>query len=187
MRIIAGTLKGRRLAPPDWPGLRPSSDRLRETLFNVIAPRIEGATFLDLCAGTGAVGIEALSRGASRVTFVDQDPRACALIAKNLAGCGVAGRYTILRAKADQAGGTIQGGHLIVFLDAPYADQHLDVLVNRAADYVAGGGVLIVEHARRRALDGHAGRLVRVRDLRSGDSCLSFFAESETPGASDED
>ncbi|MGE3842255.1 MAG: 16S rRNA (guanine(966)-N(2))-methyltransferase RsmD [Vicinamibacterales bacterium] len=187
MRIIAGTLKGRRLVPPDWPGLRPSSDRLRETLFNVLASRIVGARFLDLCAGTGAVGIEALSRGAAAVTFVDEDPRACALIAKNLAGCRVTERYTILRANADQAGGTFRGTQSIVFLDAPYADQHLDTLVNRAAECVASGGVLVVEHARRRALTGQAGRLVQVRDLRSGDSCLSFFAESKTPGASDEE
>jgi len=71
VRIIAGTLKGRRLDAPDWSGLRPTSDRLRETLFNVLAPRIDGARFLDAYAGTGAVGIEALSRGAAHATFVE--------------------------------------------------------------------------------------------------------------------
>ena len=76
MRIIAGTLKGRRLDAPDWDGLRPTSDKLRETLFNVLAPRIGGARVLDGYAGTGAVGIEALSRGAAHVTFVERDPRA---------------------------------------------------------------------------------------------------------------
>ena len=85
MRIIAGTLKGRRLEAPDWDGLRPTSDRLRETLFNVLAPRIRGARVLDGYAGTGAVGIEALSRGAAHVTFVERDPRAVALIEANLA------------------------------------------------------------------------------------------------------
>ena len=83
MRIIGGSLKGRRLETPDWPGLRPTSDKLRETLFNVLAPRIEDARLLDGYAGTGAVGIEAISRGAAHVTFVEQDRRAAALIAAN--------------------------------------------------------------------------------------------------------
>jgi 16S rRNA (guanine966-N2)-methyltransferase len=90
MRIIAGSLKGRRLDAPDWHGLRPTSDKLRETLFNVLAPRIEGARLLDGYAGTGAVGIEALSRGAGHVTFVERDPRALKLIEANLERCGVA-------------------------------------------------------------------------------------------------
>ena len=76
MRIIAGTLKGRRLEAPAWDGLRPTSDKLRETLFNVLAPRTRGARVLDGYAGTGALGIEALSRGAAEVVFVDSDPRA---------------------------------------------------------------------------------------------------------------
>src|ERR1700740_2009082 len=99
MRIVAGRLKGRRLDAPAWEGLRPTSDKLRETLFNVLAPRIEGARLLDGFAGTGAVGIEALSRGASHVTFVESDPRASALIADNLAACGIEQGYTIQRAE----------------------------------------------------------------------------------------
>src|SRR3954469_5733663 len=97
MRVIAGSFKGRRLKAPTWDGLRPTSDKLRETLFNILAPRIEGARVLDGYAGTGALGIEALSRGAAHVTFVERDPRAIALIEQNLAGCGVAGDYTIRR------------------------------------------------------------------------------------------
>src|SRR5919108_5180467 len=89
MRIIAGAYKGRNLKSPPSMNVRPTSDRLRETLFNVIAPRIEGARFLDLCAGSGAVGIEALSRGASHVTFVDRSRKMCGLIESNLDLCGV--------------------------------------------------------------------------------------------------
>src|ERR671920_1131237 len=100
MRIIAGTLKGRRIDTPKWEGLRPTSDRLRETLFNVLAPRIAGARFLDGYAGTGAVGIEALSRGAAHVTFVEHDTRAQQLIEENLARCGISGGYAIIRASA---------------------------------------------------------------------------------------
>ena len=108
MRIIAGTLKGRRIEAPDWPGLRPTSDRLRETLFNILAPRIEGARVLDAYSGTGAIGIEALSRGAAHVTFVEWDRRAQTLIETNLRKCGVSDRYAIIRAGfavAVQAGG----------------------------------------------------------------------------------
>src|SRR4029453_11986028 len=95
MRVIAGRYKGRRLKAPTWEGLRPTSDKLRETLFNILAPRIEGARVLDGYAGRGAVGIEALSRGAAHGTFVENDRRAAALIASNLKECGIEGGYTI--------------------------------------------------------------------------------------------
>src|SRR5689334_7994549 len=97
MRVIAGTLKGRRLKAPTWDGLRPTSDKLRETLFNILGARIDGARLLDGYAGTGAVGIEALSRGAADVAFIESDPRAIALIEANLALCGVERGYTIHR------------------------------------------------------------------------------------------
>src|SRR2546423_8536270 len=85
MRIIAGKFRGRKLKSPPSLKTRPTSDRLRETLFNILAPRIAGARFLDLCAGTGAVGVEAVSRGAEHVTFVDQSRKMCALIDANIA------------------------------------------------------------------------------------------------------
>ncbi len=97
MRIIAGQLKGRRLTSPDWSGLRPTSDKLRETLFNVLGPCVAGARVLDGYSGTGAVGIEALSRGAAHVTFVDNDRRAADLVQANLLHCGVKERYAIIR------------------------------------------------------------------------------------------
>src|SRR5690349_20084727 len=106
MRVIAGSLKGRRLTPPSWDGLRPTSDKLRETLFNILAPRIAGARVADVYAGTGAVGIEALSRGARDVVFVERDRRAQTLIAANLGRCGVTTGYTIARADALSALGT---------------------------------------------------------------------------------
>src|SRR5512139_1349027 len=95
MRVIAGQFKGRRLKTPTWKGLRPTSDKLRETLFNILSPRVGGARVLDGYAGTGAVGIEALSRGAAHVTFIEKDRRAAALITANLATCGVEQGYTI--------------------------------------------------------------------------------------------
>src|SRR3974390_1908798 len=104
MRIIAGSLKGRRLKAPTWNGLRPTSDKLRETLFNVLAPRVGGARVLDGYAGTGAIGIEALSRGARAVTFVERDRRARALIADNLARCRLDGGCAIIRSSFDRLG-----------------------------------------------------------------------------------
>src|SRR5436190_9202246 len=103
MRVIAGSLKGRRLKTPDWDGVRPTSDKLRETLFNILAPRIAGARVVDGYAGTGAVGIEAISRGAREVVFVEHDRRALALIDANLAHCGITTGYTILRTGALRA------------------------------------------------------------------------------------
>src|SRR5512147_1594489 len=126
MRIIAGSLKGRRLAAPKWEGLRPTSDKLRETLFNILAPRIEGAVVLDGYAGTGAVGIEALSRGAAHVTFVERDARAAALIDTNLKRCGVTDRYAIIRARFAGTERTPAGGRFdLVFLDPPYGAKEL--------------------------------------------------------------
>src|SRR5204862_1001080 len=98
MRVIAGTLKGRSLKAPTWDGLRPTSDKLRETLFNILAPRLAGARVLDGYAGTGALGIEAISRGAAMVTFVESDRRAERLVVENLAHCGVTNGYVIIRA-----------------------------------------------------------------------------------------
>src|SRR4029453_5254824 len=121
MRVIAGTLKGRRLETPDWEGLRPPPDKLRETLFNVLAPRIEGMRVLDGFAGTGAVGIEALSRGAAQVTFVESDARAVRLIRRNLDHCRVGDRYAIIRARfADAARGLSPGAFGLGVLDPPY-------------------------------------------------------------------
>src|SRR5919201_6180269 len=109
MRVIAGRFKGRLLKAPSWEGLRPTSDKLRETLFNILAPRIVGARVLDGYAGTGAVGIEAISRGASHVTFVERDPRAQALVARNLARCGIANGYAIIRDTVVHALDTLRG------------------------------------------------------------------------------
>src|SRR6476646_8553978 len=103
MRVVAGKWRGRTLKPPTWEGLRPTSDRLRETLFNILAPSIAGARVLDGYAGTGAIGIEALSRGAAHVTFVERDPRAARLIAANLAAMGPDGASDRAIIRADFA------------------------------------------------------------------------------------
>ena len=177
MRVIAGTLKGRRLKPPDWEGLRPTSDKLRETLFNVLAPRIEGARVLDGYAGTGAAGIEAMSRGAAHVTFVESERRAQALIAENLARCGIGSGYVIIRASVSRALDDLGAAPFdIMFFDPPYDEQVDDVLA-AAGERLAPDGVLVLEHARRRMSPERLGRLQRTRDVTSGDSALAWYAK----------
>jgi 16S rRNA (guanine966-N2)-methyltransferase len=174
LRIIAGTLRGRRLEAPSWPGLRPTSDKLRETLFNVVGPTIMGARVLDACAGTGAVGIEAISRGAAHVTFIDTDTRAVELIKRNLARCGVADGYAIIRADLGTAAVRMpQADFDFIYLDPPYAVDAAGV--GRAVgDWLAGDGVLIVEYARRAGAPLIEG-LRRAREVTSGDSALGFY------------
>jgi 16S rRNA (guanine(966)-N(2))-methyltransferase RsmD len=181
MRIIAGSLKGRRLLTPTWEGLRPTSDKLRETLFNVLAPRIAGARVLDGYAGTGALGIEALSRGAVHVVFIERDRRAQALIADNLTRCGVVEGYTVVRASVSRALSQARVGpdappFDIALLDPPY-DESLAAAMEGMDEVVAPGGIVVLEHARRRAAPERAGRLGRVRELPSGDSSLAFYAD----------
>ena len=179
MRVIAGSLKGRRLKSPDWEGLRPTSDKLRETLFNILAPRIAGARVVDVYAGTGALGIEALSRGALDVTFIEQDRRAQALIAENLAHCGVSTGYTVLRSEALRA--VVSLGRAtafdIILLDPPYmaGDVLMAPILAAAGECLAEDGVAVLERARRQPAPDTAGRLVRSRDVVSGDSALTFY------------
>ena len=180
MRIIAGTYKGRVLKAPTWEGLRPTSDRLRETLFNVLAPRVSGARLLDAYAGTGALGIEALSRGAGHATFVDSDRQAQALVAENLGRCGIADGYAIIRASAGRAFETIRSNPVfvpfdIILLDPPYDYPAGEALAGVDA-LVAPDGLVVLEHARRSPVPDHVGRLVLRRDLISGDSALAFYA-----------
>ena len=180
MRVIAGTLKGRRLKAPTWDGLRPTSDKLRETLFNILAPRIRGARVLDGYAGTGALGIEALSRGALSATFVDEDRRAAALIAENIAHCGIAGPVCYHPSKVARALESLRGHDPfdIVLFDPPYAPEHdsdLDAILRAAADLLAHHGLVVLEHARRAAMRDDLGGLVRTRTLMTGNSALSLY------------
>jgi 16S rRNA (guanine966-N2)-methyltransferase len=176
VRIIAGTLKGRRLGTPTWPGLRPTSDKLRETLFNVLGGRVAGARLLDGYAGTGAVGIEALSRGAAHVTFVDHDARALTLVSKNLGHCGIANRYAIIRARVGEGLRELPAGSFdLVVLDPPYDEPDLAAALTAVATLLVPDGWLVLEHARRRPAPAAAGGLSRIRDLRAGDSALAFY------------
>lgn len=174
MRVIAGALKGRRLKAPDWDGPRPTSDKLRETLFNILAPRISGARVLDGFAGTGAVGIEALSRGARHVAFVERDPRAIALIRANLDACGIVGGYSIIRGSVTRASSLLAGELFdIIVLDPPYDSEEVPAIL--AAVEPLARGLVVLEHATRGQVPREAGRLARRRHVVSGDSALTFY------------
>lgn len=177
MRVIAGQFKGRRLRTPKWEGVRPTSDKLRETLFNILAPRIVGARVLDGYAGTGALGLEALSRGASHVTFVEKDRRAVALIEENAQVCGVKGGYTIANGDFLASHLRLAGRFDLILLDPPYDIGDVHSVLDRAASLLASDGLLVLERATRVEPDVPP-TLARVRDVRSGDSTLTMFIKA---------
>lgn len=196
MRIIAGSLRSRTLSAPSGLATRPTSDRLRETLFNVLAPRIDGAALLDLYAGSGAVGIEALSRGAARVEFVERAPAALGVLRANLQALRIDAGFRIhstsvgtwLRrtkagagAKDAAANSADSTAFDIVFLDPPYDaaqeyESTLGLLASSASAKLAPGALVIAEHRRNQPLDDRYGRLVRTRLLQQGDAALSFYS-----------
>lgn len=183
MRVIAGQFRGRNLRSPPSMQVRPTSDRLRETLFNVLAPRIEDARFLDLCAGSGAVGIEALSRGASFVTFVDRSRKMCGLIESNLDLCGVPENETeVVKAEADEFLRRVAARATerwdIAYFDPPYTMDYAPVLALFGTGAIINSdGVLIVEHHHKNELRDEVGTLRRWRILKQGDSSLSFYEQ----------
>ena len=183
MRVIAGTYKGRRLKAPDWSGLRPTSDRLKETLFNVLGPRVAGARVLDGFAGAGALGIEALSRGARAVTFVDQDLRATALIDENLRHCGIPGGYAIIRDSLVGALRRLPADQRfdLMLLDPPYGMDGLPEVLASAAGWLSPAAILVLEHARRREVPAQEATIVRYRTVTAGDSALAFYRPAEHP------
>jgi 16S rRNA (guanine966-N2)-methyltransferase len=152
MRVIAGTARGRRLKAPPGRGTRPTSDRVREALFSSLRDETPQAVVLDLYAGTGAVGIEALSRGAARAVFVENDPRALAAIRDNLASAGVADRADVVRSDAAAFVARPRGGPFtIVYCDPPYAEP-LDAVLALLGDlepHLAPDATVVIERERR--------------------------------------
>ena len=177
MRVIAGQFKGRRLKTPKWDGVRPTSDKLRETLFNILGSRVVGARVLDCYAGTGAIGLEAISRGAAHVTFVERDRRTAALIEENATMCGVEQGYTIACGDFLTSRVAVAGGFDLILLDPPYDIGNIDRVLDRAAGLLATDGLLVLERATRQDPDVPA-TLERIRDVKSGDSTLTMFTRS---------
>ncbi|MGH9499236.1 MAG: 16S rRNA (guanine(966)-N(2))-methyltransferase RsmD [Terriglobales bacterium] len=185
MRVIAGKFRSRRLQSLPGMELRPTSDRLRETLFDVLTAgnpaALEGTVWIDLFAGTGAVGLEALSRGAAQVYFVESEPRAAELIRKNLLSLGITGGFQVLSQdalRALQAWGKsgIQANY--IFMDPPYAmeavyGQTLAALSSSAC--LRSEAIVMVEHQKKFDPGGQTASLQRYRLLKQGDAALSFY------------
>jgi 16S rRNA (guanine(966)-N(2))-methyltransferase RsmD len=178
MRVIAGELRGRRLLKPRFRGIRPTADRVRETLFNVLGDCIVDAKVLDGYAGTGAVGIEALSRGAADVAFVELDQRAVSLIKENLTRCGVEKRSLVLRGRFERimASQKLAREFDFVFLDPPYDENVVNIskALSLSAGRLGPNGLMVIEQSRR-ALTTEISGLERTRSVYSGDSQLTFY------------
>lgn len=190
MRIIAGEFRGRRLQTPKGRNIRPTSDRVREAIFNVVAARTMGAKVLDLFAGTGALGLEALSRGASRAVFVDQDLEAARLIEENIRLLGVADR-TVVMHRAILPSLTILAAHStkapgfdLIFLDPPYGLNLVQDVLQRLTDLrlVTSTALAVAEHHRKDAIPVQCGRWQKTKERRYGDTLISYFS-CEDPDA----
>jgi 16S rRNA (guanine966-N2)-methyltransferase len=183
VRVIAGEFKSRKLRTLDGQATRPTSDRLKETLFNLVQSRISGATFLDCFAGSGSIGVEALSRGAAFVVFVEASPLAVKVIRENLAVLGEAesARCQILSQKAEVALKSLgRTGRKfdIVFLDPPYvdADQYPRVFEQlQNGDLLSDEALVVAEHSKFLVLPAQVMHLERRREVRHGDSVLSLY------------
>jgi 16S rRNA (guanine966-N2)-methyltransferase len=181
MRVIAGKFRSRQLKGPGGLRLRPTSDRLRETLFNVLGPSIEDSLFVDLYAGTGAIGIEAISRGARETVFVESHAATARLLQKNLTALGIREGAELIEADVLRGLEKIAARRRVadfIFLDPPYAepDAHLLVLEFLDASHlVAPRGIVIVEHSSKMELPKRFARLECTRLLQQGDAALSFY------------
>ncbi len=181
MRIVAGTYRGLRLRTLKGGNLRPTSDQLRETLFDVLGPRIVGATFLDAYAGSGAVGLEALSRGARDVTFIEHHRAAALLIRENLNALKIDSGYQILTCAVVTGLERLEQHeeHFdVVFLDPPYdeiREYHHTLRQLGRSPIVGPTSLVIAEHSRHVRLEEAYGSLQQTRLLRHGDAQLAFF------------
>jgi 16S rRNA (guanine(966)-N(2))-methyltransferase RsmD len=184
-RIIGGHGKGRRLSAPGGQATRPTGARVRQTLFDILAPRVPGCRFLDALAGSGAVGLEALSRGAARVVLVDQSGAAVAAMRENLALLkGAPGQAQVLRQEALVALAALGDSGVrfdVIYLDPPYASELYEPLLEAVGRFglLAPGGLVVAEHFHKRALPETMGRLHRSREVRVGDHRLSFYRLAE--------
>lgn len=172
MRVIGGEFRSRRLQSMPGTDVRPTSDRLRETLFDILTPGIADAVFVDAYAGTGAVGIEALSRGARHVVFIEKDRAAVNLIRSNLAALKIETRAKVIPGSATLYLGTLDAD--IVFIDPPYPKEREYQAALQALE-AKPPGLVIVQHSIRFAMPEESGPFHRTRMVKQGDNALSFF------------
>ena len=186
MRIVAGTHRGRPLVGPKGPGLRPTADRIRESVFNLLGQFFEGGEVLDLYAGTGALAFEALSRGMSRAVLVDSGAESARLVAENALALGMDGRIELLRLPVARAVPRLvaEGRRFaLVFADPPYADEVVTEVAEAVGEggLLVEGGTLVVEHGRREVAPDRVGRLQRMDSRRFGDTVVSLYRVATVP------
>lgn len=184
MRIVAGIARGRRLEAPAGSGTRPTSDRIRESIFNILGQRFEGGAVLDLYAGSGAMGLEAISRGADRAVLVEMDRKAAEVCEKNAASLGFGERVRVIRSDAAGALRTLAGRgdrFDLVFLDPPYAEGPAPALESLGTlGLLAPGGRIVAEHGRRQPPREAYGSLVRTSLREFGEPAVSFYEREES-------
>jgi 16S rRNA (guanine966-N2)-methyltransferase len=181
MRVIGGEARGAHLKGPPDRGTRATADKVREAMFNVLAPYTEGARVLDLYAGTGSLGIEALSRGAVSCDFVERRPALCAIIRENLAHVHLSERGRAIQSSVHQVLSTLTGPYDLILADPPYLEGDGPALIGSPTLHrlVARAGIVMLEHSPRVAVPGDAGPLRFVRTRGYGDSSVSFWQERE--------
>ena len=179
MRVIAGMMKGRNLFLPRKADLRPTTDKVREALFNILSPDILDASFLDLYAGSGAIGIEAISRGASRVVFVEKDKKNILLIRKNLSLFSEIQPARIFEGTVENFIKIEKESFDIAYIDPPYENNDiLSVLQTLGgSDMIRAQGIAIIEHFHKRQLPTSFGALLFLRQVRYGGTALSFYVK----------
>jgi len=178
MRVISGKFRSRHLRGTPPAGIRPTSDKLKETIFNILGSKVQGATFFDGCAGLGGIGIEAISRGAALVYFAEQSRKACRIIRENLQALQVEEGFRILEMDLAKALDHVETALDIAFVDPPYEREDiyhacLDRFGN--SSLLSGDGLLIIEYSKRKELPDIAGNLRKIRSLVQGDAALAFY------------
>lgn len=178
MRIVAGAFRGRRLRAPSGTKIRPTTDRVREAVFSIIASDLADAHVLDLFAGTGALGLEALSRGAAQAVFVDHDPQAVRLIQTNVSLCGVGDRVQIIQGAVLQVIRRLasqKNTFRLVFMDPPYGKGHIEKTLSELSKVANPETLVVVEHHVKDILTSPWEGWFRTESRRYGDSMVSFF------------
>ena len=181
MRIIAGELKGRKLTAPRDESVRPTAEKVREAVFSMLQNEIPDAVVLDLFAGTGSLGLEALSRGARRAFFVDKDRRSIAMVKSNVISCGMEDRSVIMCSDYSAAIGRIHEKADLVFLDPPYKAGLMEDCLQRLSEssLLPEGGIIVAEHGREEILPDQLLRLHRIRERKYGKVRVSVYEKQE--------
>ncbi len=192
MRIISGTSKGRKLATPKDLSLRPTSDRVKESIFNILRGQIEGRAVLDLFAGTGNLGIEALSRGAKKVIFVEKERRAIRLIQRNLAQFGLMERSEVLPIDANRAIGILKQRRNIfdlIFMDPPYEQGLIERTLMKLNSYPIyhRDSILVIERHRRELLSAAIVGWDLVRQRQMGETVISILTPQQGEASAEAD